>query len=180
MSEVNNIPENKETVQMADRVKASIERAKGYKGKLISFVKSRPVLSGAVGLALLAGTSYATFGGSSKIPVASANLPGEQASKIKSSGTIVTYEFVVGSFRKTDKVLILNNTKDYHQATQTIVVDLQACPELGAVSPRALIGRSIKAKGEHQTYEGKNQVKVMRSKDLVMDDTPATPTASSK
>jgi DNA/RNA endonuclease YhcR with UshA esterase domain len=54
----------------------------------------------------------------------------------------------------------------------TVVCDLQACPELGAINPRALKGQTIRAKGTYQTYDGKPQVKVVKADNLTIDPKP--------
>lgn len=160
-----------ETAPAAANPKMSAAKAKAQVAKDVAlrFVRKHPTATALVaGLALTIGYYSGPHVSSSGVPVAQANLSAP-ASKTVSSGKSIEVEIVVGSWKKTDGLLILNNHKDYKQATMTIVVDLKAAPELAGVDPRSLKGLTVKAKGESQTYAGKPQIMVRRAGDLTVD-----------
>lgn len=136
------------------------------KGTAVPFLKKNPKLSAAIGAGLLT-VGYFAFP-TTGIPATQAGLTAAP-SKVASTGETTTVEMIVGSYKKAGNLVILNNHRDYKQATMNVVLDLQACPEFAGLDLRALRGQPIKARGERQTYDGKPQVKVTRAKDLTID-----------
>lgn len=163
-------PETTASQTVANRIESGMSKVREWKGKAFEFAKQRPKTTAAVGIALLCACAYFYFSGPSGVPLAQANLPA-QAQKVQSSGNFGTETIVVGSYRKTDSLLIMNNNRDYRQATMSVVIDLKACPELNSLNPRTLRGRTVRAKGEYQTYEGRPQIKVTRANDITVDPT---------
>lgn len=182
MSErMNSKPESTpiEATSVASRYEQGMTTAKMIADRGLTIAKKRPVFT-AVAALLACTLGYFGWGsvfGSKGVPVAQAGLPAAQASKVVSSGQTKSIEMVVGSYRKTEKLLILNNHKRYQEATMNVVVDLDLCPELKAINPRALIGQTVEAKGEFQEYAGKPQVKVTKAENLKIDPKPKVSTS---
>jgi hypothetical protein len=108
------------------------------------------------------------FGFSSNdVPVHKADLYAAP-SKFVATGETGNAEIVVGSYKKLEGRLILNNHKDYKQATMSVVLDFSSAPELASIDPRTLRGKSIKARGERATYDGKPQIVVRNADDFTM------------
>lgn len=173
------VTENGKPAAEADRVTTRMDQTKaafagGYE-KTRDFVKRRPWTSGAVLLALTAGGLTYGFSGSSKIPLTEAGLPTAQASKTVRSGQTKDVDITVLSGTKKGNLIILNNSADYKTATMSVVIDLQACPELGTVDFRSLRNKKIHAHGEYQTYDGRPQVVVRSAGDLTIDPKAAVP-----
>lgn len=156
------------------RVEAAKAKFSTGVAKSVTYVKAHPKTFGAAAIAVIV-LGYFGFSGSSKyVPAAQANLPPAQASKVRETGEVREVEMVVQSYRKTDKLLILNNHANYQQASMTVVVDLTACPELSSINPRALRGQTVQAKGQFQTYDGKPQIKITKAGDLKIDPKAVT------
>lgn len=152
-------------IKMANRMAQAGALAKIAQGKAVGFAKKRPYFTGALGVVGAAIVGYSLIGGPSKTPVASAGLA-EIQNNTRSTGQVKKVEMVVGSYRKTDSLLILNNHKDYTKATMSFMIDLKSAPELATINPRGLVGETVEAKGEYQEYKGKPQIKVTRHENL--------------
>lgn len=155
-------------------VKPSLkDRAVNFKNKSITYASQKPWHVG-IGASVVVLMSYMLWHsipeGKPGIPVANAvqslNAAPINNPKAKDFGQQGELSFTVMSSRKIGERILLNNHLDYRQATQTVVLDLRACPSLGALDPRTLVGRNIFAKGSLGSYNEKPQLTVKEEKNF--------------
>lgn len=171
MNEVNNSnSENRlnstPSTDISNKVAKAKEMLNKGKDQGVLLMKKYPKRSAAIGAALVV-LSWIGYSYQSKpnIPMVNA-YTGTTPNKLQVTGNTQDGQFIVlSSLKKNDK-LFLNNHRDYKQATQTVVVDLKACPDLSGIDAKALLNKTVKFKGFSATYDSKPQVIVNSSNDI--------------
>lgn len=151
-----------------------------YIEKAKSSIKAHPWHTVAIlGVVAILGYLLWNSNPSKGMPVAQAYAPSVHEvpntnSRVVSYGQVQEIQMTVLSAKriktKDGDKLLLNNTPDYRQATQTVVVDLKFCPSLAGFQGPELVGRTITAKGQLGAYNGRNgakpQITVTNADDL--------------
>lgn len=134
------------------------------KNKTVGYIKQYPKVAVAVAIVVITLGYYMSRSDSTQLQ-AIANTT-NQNNKLVMTQNTQEVSFVVLSGRKTNDRILLNNHKDYRQATQTVVIELKSCPSLNNITIPQLINRTVKVKGVFATYDGKPQVIVHDANDI--------------